>query len=130
MAGDRSATSTLNLASNQKLRELMTSITPLYSSSGSSQLNFGTMAPNADADDPVYAKSTFLTSYMSNHADTLVAYILYRLQEKTSRSSKQQLPSAAQIKEPRMLRITSKEMELQYKDASDGLTVKTVRLCA
>lgn len=81
-----------------------------------------------DSDDPVYAKSTFLTSYMSNHADTLVAYICHQLQQqsKRSRGGKVATPQAKDVKEPSMLKITSKDMELQYKDAADGLTLKTV----
>lgn len=82
----------------------------------------------SDSDDPVYAKSTFLTSYMSNHADTLVAYICHHLeqQSKRSRGSKVALTQAKDVKDPRMLKITSNEMELQYKDAGDNLAVKKV----
>lgn len=86
----------------------------------------------ADSDDPVYSKSTFLTSYMSNHADTLVAYICHQLgqQSKRARGGKVAATEAKDVKEPRMLKITSNEMELQYKDANDGLAVKTVSLLA
>jgi len=86
----------------------------------------------ADSDDSVYSKSTFLTSYMSNHADTLVAYICHQLgqQSKRARGGKVAATEAKDVKEPRMLKITSNEMELQYKDANDGLAVKTVSLLA
>ncbi|KAK9893293.1 hypothetical protein P389DRAFT_148149 [Cystobasidium minutum MCA 4210] len=82
----------------------------------------------ADSDDPVYSKSTFLTSYMSNHADTLVAYICYHLGQQSKRAKGGKVPptEAKDVKDPRMLKITSNEMELQYKDAKDGLAVKTV----
>ncbi|CAD6593687.1 MAG: hypothetical protein ASARMPRED_007848 [Alectoria sarmentosa] len=80
-------------------------------------------------DDPIAAKSVFLASYMSQHADTLVAYIVFYLQSpiwsgekfKTSkeRDSKTSL-RAVDIKQPRMLKITSKEMTIQYRDARVG----------
>lgn len=83
---------------------------------------------STESDDPVYAKSTFLTSYMSNHADTLVAYICHHLeqQSKHSKGSKASSTQAKDVKEPRMLKITSNDMELQYKDAADSLAVKQV----
>lgn len=83
-----------------------------------------------DSDDPVYSKSTFLTSYMSNHADTLVAYICHHLEQQSKRARGAKVPAtqAKDVKEPRMLKITSNDMELQYKDAADGLAIKTVSL--
>jgi hypothetical protein len=80
-----------------------------------------------DNDDPVFAKSTFLTAYMSNHADTLVAYICYHLeqQKKGKRANDERIVGAGDVKEPKMLKITSKFMILQYKDAGDSLAVKT-----
>lgn len=73
------------------------------------------------AADPVEAKSTFLTAYMSQHSDTLVAYILHELQ----RSKKSQQLAAKDVQEPKMLKISSRFMRLQYRDGQDGQT-KTV----
>ena len=87
------------------------------------------MSDMSSKDDPIAAKSVFLASYMSQHADTLVAYIVFYLQSpiwsgekfKTSkeRDSKTSL-RAVDIKQPRMLKITSKEMTIQYRDARVG----------
>lgn len=78
--------------------------------------------------DPVAAKSSWLSAYMSQHADTLVAYILQELHRQQRRNSGKNvsLPSAGEVKNPKMLSITSDKMQLQYEDASDGQKVKTV----
>lgn len=95
-------------------------------------------ANNSDKDDPVYAQSTFLTSYMSNHTDVLVAYILNESLQQQQRKEKKgkgastkkdedAAPvSADAIKEPRMMKITSREMVLEYKDAKAGKAIRTV----
>lgn len=100
------------------------------------------------SDDPVAAKSLFLTTYMSNHVDTLVAYILHHLQqelehapqsrpagsasskgkkrEADGRSTTSTTPTATEVKSPKMLKIDSREMAIQYTDGSDGDKVKKV----
>lgn len=59
----------------------------------------------------------------SQHSDTLIAYILHELQK--SKSSKDKL-QAKDIKDPKMLKITSKAFTLSYVDrASNVQNVRT-----
>ena len=87
---------------------------------------------SAASSDPVAAKSAFLCAYMSNHSDTLVAYILHELQSRSKRSkSSSGAPSALRARdvlEPKMASIDSRKMELSYRDAQDNRKPKTVEV--
>ena len=88
---------------------------------------------SAASSDPVAAKSAFLCAYMSNHSDTLVAYILHELQSRSNRSKSSNGGSPAalharDVLEPKMASIDSRKMELSYRDAQDNRKPKTVEV--
>jgi hypothetical protein len=57
----------------------------------------------------------------SSHQDTLVAYVLHELQKS---KSKQDNLRAQDVRDPKMLKITSKSVTLQYTDKASA--AKTV----
>ena len=86
--------------------------------------NRTTKAPSTDA---IASKSTFLASYMSQHVDTLVAYIIFYLQSKSwagGASAKEKKEAgglaAKDVRDTTMLSISSRNMVLQYRDARQG----------
>ncbi|KDQ08427.1 hypothetical protein BOTBODRAFT_37990 [Botryobasidium botryosum FD-172 SS1] len=62
----------------------------------------------ADASDPVAARSSFLCMYMSNHPDTLVAYVCHA--QSASKAGRPQPP----VLSAKMTAIDSKGMTLSY----------------